>query len=65
MILQSRCTWERSFLFVIANLSLSESKGQKAQYGIFAYGGAGVVLSRPLIDDINRNCTSLKTTNSS
>jgi hypothetical protein len=58
MILQSHCTWERRFLFVNANLSLSESTAQKAEYGIFAYGGAGVILSRPLVDDINRNCTA-------
>ena len=31
---------------------LSESTKQKEQYGIFAYGGAGIVLSRPVIDSV-------------
>jgi hypothetical protein len=43
--------------------SLSESTGQKSQYGIIAYGGAGVVLSRSLVDGVNRNCTSGSTAN--
>ncbi len=31
---------------------LSESKKQKEQYGVFAYGGAGIVLSRPVVDTV-------------
>jgi hypothetical protein len=29
---------------------LTESRGQREQWGRFAYGGAGIVLSRPLVD---------------
>jgi hypothetical protein len=31
---------------------LSESRGQREQWGRFAYGGAGIVLSRPLADTL-------------
>ena len=31
---------------------LSENTIQKEKHGIFAYGGAGIVLSRPLMDDL-------------
>ena len=37
--------------------TISESKGQRDQYGVFAYGGAGIVLSRPLAETIAEHGT--------
>jgi hypothetical protein len=44
-------------IYCYAEYRLSESKAQKDQYGIFAYGGAGVVLSRPVVDGITGDRT--------
>lgn len=41
--------------------AVTESKGQRDQYGMLAYGGAGIVLSRPLVDSISTNSKSNKT----
>jgi hypothetical protein len=37
--------------------ALSEAKGQRDQYGTMAYGGAGIVLSRPLTEDVALHST--------
>jgi hypothetical protein len=38
--------------------SISESTRQKEEWGIFAYGGAGIVMSRPLVDTVVPNSMS-------
>ena len=38
---------------------LSESTAQKEKHGLFAYGGAGIVLSKPLVDSLIPNRTTL------